>query len=283
MNLLLGLLLLGLQEAAQPPAPVTINNPDPKFRMTVPRGYQDPGVRPPKVSYSYQRVLPDGKALALNVEILNGRIDRAPMSEAEVRAAALKQLPAGAEFRLGKAAWGELELDVMESTFVSSGTELFAAVVQIPTVPRAVQLSFAGQKASEAEIREDLRRVLATFKGSTDWLTPRQKWLAGLSGGFLILPWLLLIVYGLLYAGLYRKQPLRAWKFRVAYLTVDVLLFGIALLLHVLYQASKGRPPIDTTFYVIVGVAAFCTVRTTQLAQRGRAAQAAPIVSPPAP
>lgn len=268
MNLIVGLaLLLGAQE---PEAPISIQHPDPKFRMTIPRGYQEAPSRPSNLSYSYRKAGPDGAGFAINVEVLDGGITPEPIPEAEARASALKKFPPGSQFRFGRAMWGDHSLQVLEYSFTLSGTELFSAVVQLPTLPRAVQLGFAGPKASEAEVREDMRQVLQSFRGATAWLTPRQRLLAGLSGGSAVVAWSLLLIYGILYAALFRKNPLQAWKFRVAYLCVIVVAFAVAIAVGPLYQMSKGSSKLELATMVLTAAALAVAVNTGRLFQAGR-------------
>jgi hypothetical protein len=280
MELPCGLLLLAVQATAS--SPIRINHPQPEFRMTLPQGYQSTVKLPPNAVYAFQRSSTEESSLVLSVEILNGRIDPGRLDLPREVAEALKQLPPGSQVRSSKAMWGQLELDIFESLIPTNGNEMFVISVQIPTLPRAVQIAIAGPKTCEAEIRQDLVRVLGSFKGITHWLTPRQRMLALAAGGPNILGYSLLLVYGILYVSLYRNHPLRAWKFRVVYGTALVVLFGVSMLTGVLYNASKNEPTMSAPFYVQALIALAVTTRTTQLAQRGRAASSPPPSAPPA-
>lgn len=277
MILVIGLLVLATGQES----PLTINNPDPKFRMTLPSGYAQ--VPPPSgVHYSYRRLLEGSTGIGVNVVVLNGRIDPERLKEAEVRAGALKQLPSGAQVRLGTSVWSEHELDVIESEFTMQGVDLLTLIVQVPILPRAVQVSIAAPKSSEAQARQDLKALLRSFRGTTHWLTPRQRGMAFAAGGTAVLGWSMLVLYAVAYAILFNKHPLRAWRIRVGYLSVNVVVLGLAGLMGVLYEISKGKTPMDASFYVQVFAAVIIATRTTQLAQKGKAAEQ-PQAPAPAP
>lgn len=278
MNLAAWLLLLLALQDTEPP--LSVSHPNPRFRMTLPRGYRESPSRPPNLAYSYQRIGPDGTGTAITLEVLDGRITREPLSEETARAAAVSKLPPGSQFKLGKAKWGDLELQVMETNLTMSGTDLFTAVVQIPTQPRAVQMAFGGPKAREAEIREDLRQVLRSFRATSDWLTPKQRLFAGITGVSAVAAWLMLAIYGVLYFFLYRGNPLRAWKFRVVFLTAVVVAFATAIAVGPLYEMMRGGSKSDLSFPVLTAVALAVAVNTGRLLQAGREAAKAPVVSP---
>lgn len=265
---------------------LTISHPDPKFRMSVPPGYAVSAVQPPGVAYSYQRVVGDGKAVALTVTILEGVIGREEISEADARAAALKKLPPGASFQLGKGRWGEYDIGVMETRFTMQGVDVFSLVAEIPSTPRAVMISVGGPRSAEAQMRSDLAHALRSFRAPSNWLTPTQRSLAFAAGGSAVLSWVTLLVYGILYAAMYRRDVLRHWGFRVSYLTVTVVLFAVAITTSFWYHASKGGDGPDVSSYVFIGVALACAVKTGELYKKGqelrKAAAAPPPAAPPA-
>jgi hypothetical protein len=146
---------------------------------------------------------------------------------------------------------------------------LFGANVQVPLVPRAIQISVIGRMQLQSEVRSDLKKILGSLQGRTDWLTSRQRMLAFLSGGTAILSWLLLIVYGILYAALWKGDVLRHWGFRVSYMTITVVMFALAIIGDVWYQSSKGREVMNISFYVLAGVSLACAMKTGDLYKKG--------------
>ncbi len=277
MKMLLGLLLMGgalsFSDQASPDSPIRVDHPDPKFRVTLPEGYKPAAKVPPNIVYAYQRLLNKDVNLAITIEILEGRIDPGGVDLGQVKSAALKNLPPGAQFNLSKERWGPYEIDVFESSLAMNGLEFFTAAVQIPVIPRAVQISIAGQKSSEVEIRKDLKQILQTFKGTTHWLTPTQRLLAAVSGGSSVVAWIGLLLYGLLFVIFYRRGTLRGWRFRVGYLSVVVVLFGVALTVGPFYNMTKGKETMDLSLYVLSGTALVVAVSTGRLYQKGRAEQ----------
>ena len=293
MKLVLGLLLLGTgggafsfcpQEAGSQGQPIPITHSDPKFRMTVPAGYKPAAIKPPDANYAFQRL--DGQVLAITVSILDGRIDPEELKESDVSAAALKRLPPGAQLRLSRESWGDHQLQIIETSFTMQGVEAFSLVAQVPILPRAVQISIGGQKSSEKQARDDLKAVLRSFRGTTHWLTPNQRVWAALAGGSAILSWLLLLIYGILYALRWRGgDALSHWRFRVIYLTATVAMFSLSIATGVAYDTKREREAMGIGTYVLTGVALACAIKTGDLYKKGlelrqKAAAAAP--APPA-
>ena len=260
-------------ERPTPPAKVSLHHPDPKFNLTLPDGYAPLPVLPPGAAYGYQRDLGGERRIVLSVSVLDGRIDPgdlSPQELAQVTEKLLKQFPAGAQVRMGKEIWKEHPLDTQEITYPLQGVEVLAVTVQFPTLPRAVQISMAGRRALETEIRGDLKKILRSFSGTTHWLTPNQRLWAGISGGSAVLGWLLLLIYGILYALRYRGGDLVThWRFRVSYLTATVAIFAIAIFTGVVHNSVMQRETMDISVYVLTGVALACAVKTGDLYKKG--------------
>ncbi len=248
---------------------IPIRHPDPQFRMTIPRGYKAISPKPKDVDFAFQRV--DGQALAITVSAMDGRIDPGnELKETEISAAALKHLPPGAQFRLSQESWGPHRIQIMETTFTSEGVEVFSLVAQVPILPRAVQISIGGQKSTEKQARADLKSMLRTFQGTTHWLTPNERLWAGIAGGCAMLSWLLLIVYGILYALRWRGgNVVSQWRFRVVYLTVTVAMFSLSIVAGVVHNSVRQRDTMDISVMVLTGVALACAVKTGDLYKKG--------------
>jgi hypothetical protein len=275
-------------ERPTPPAKVSLQHPDPKFSVTLPDGYAPLPVLPRGSAYGYQRDLGAERRIVLSVTILDGRIDPGDLSPQElapVTEKLLKQFPAGAQLRMGKEIWKEHPLDTQEITYPLQGVEVFTLTVQFPTLPRAVQISMVSRRELETELRGDLKKILRSFSGTTHWLTPNQRLWAGISGGFAILSWLLLLIYGFLYALRYRGGDLVThWRFRVTYLTATLAMFAIAIFTGVVHNSVMHRETMDISVYVLTGVALACAIKTGDLYKKGlELRQKAAAATPPAP
>jgi len=112
--------------------------------------------------------------------------------------------------------------------------------------------------------------MLRNFHGTTHWLAPSQRLWAGISGGCSIVSWLLLLIYGILYAIRWRGGDVVSfWRFRVVYLTATVAMFSLSIAAGVFYNSMMQRETMDMSVYVLAGVALACAIKTGDLYKKG--------------
>ncbi len=166
-----GLLLGFLASCALASGPV-IADKNLNITLTLPEGFEPvPDFHSPPntdVRHAYRRMNSDGTAGAyIFIETLGGTIDREPMNEKEV-------LKHGVE-RLYREKWKSFEVDVCVLKEILGGATCVTRNVQVPIVPRAVQLRVVGLESRDAELAALTQTLLASLDGPSNWLTNEQR------------------------------------------------------------------------------------------------------------
>jgi hypothetical protein len=159
-----------------------VHNQERSFSFTLPSGYRDfpAGKNEPKVLYSYVRGEPNSASFAIfRLEALSGTIGREPLGHEGVERAARKSLR-GTGFELTridyeKTTWREFTLELLVDRMSAGDRHWIALGVQIPLAKKAVQLGLVGPAAEEAQLRADMKSVLASFTGASSWLTDNER------------------------------------------------------------------------------------------------------------
>jgi lipoprotein NlpI len=251
---------------------IPIRHASPSFRLTIPAGYSRAPVVPPNAAYAFTRTIEDrpDSVFALSLEVLRGMIRRDKPSEADVALLARTHLPPGATFVLRKEKWGEFDIDLMETRMHQNGLDLITLVVQVPLAPQALQIAAAGPAALESKVHADLLQVLSSVEGQSSWLTEGERTLALATGLPTLIGWVLFVVYGLLVLILFRGEPLRAWRFRFAWLATAAACLGVGFVLHLAYQDARGRDP---SAFLVPVAAVYCGVLAARILRRSRTAR----------
>ena len=95
------------------------------------------------------------------LEVMNGTF---PISQ-RLKESELPKIQ-GMTFTLSEVVWKKMTLDrVRQSVVAPSGVTLVSYCCQLPTSPRAIQLSVVGPLDREKEISDALARVVTSFEG----------------------------------------------------------------------------------------------------------------------
>jgi hypothetical protein len=71
--------------------------------------------------------------------------------------------------------WKGFDIDVFRVPTQVGNLQLLTFNAQVPLTPEAVQIGVSGEAASENELRSELRSVLGSLKGQTNWLNTEQR------------------------------------------------------------------------------------------------------------
>ena len=263
--------------ALGPQDPVRVDHPDGSFQLVTPPGYEriDPAG---KQTYAFRQAVDrqKGGAKVLSLEVLDGLLGRSIPENLRKTAAGMRSsLPDGAQIRTLKERWRGLEIDVFEARYALQGVEVVTYSVDLPLVPRALQIILAAPAAEDAGLRLDLRSVLSTVRGKTNWLTESQRWMALGSGIPTLLAWVLVAVYAFGHVIFFRNRPLRLWRTRLAWLSSAVVLFLIGMVMTITYSSSKGEADMG---YSRLVPAAVLLIVVDRVRKEGLQARAAPAV-----
>ena len=137
-------------------------------------------------------------------------------------------LPPGATYRVVSERWRDVDIDVSETRYDLLGTETLVLVAVIPLVPKAISIRLHGPVSGEAEMRADLRRVLASLEGIAGRMPAQPLELLAVTfvtGGVALT---LLLAYGIMYLLRWRRDPLLAEVPRTTLLYSIAVLFLIS-------------------------------------------------------
>lgn len=141
-----------------------IEVPETSASFDLPGGYVDipAGTRLPNAAkQGFIRPMTGEPSRMLLVAVLGGTLNRQ-----HLRA---EDLPPGAGRSLGRFSWRGIEIDGVRLLEQSEAGPYVTWHVQIPLRPKALQLSFSGAAAQEAEIRKTADTVLASLDGPSTW------------------------------------------------------------------------------------------------------------------
>jgi hypothetical protein len=163
-------------------AAVTVDDAEHGFRFTTPAGYADyPEGRGPGVLHVFAHGKPDEPSFSLiRIHALGGTIDRSPIIKETVERAAHESVRGtGVEllrFDYRKIAWKGFELDEVVS-FIDAGGDrkLLTMTTQVPLRKQALQLVILGPAAEEARVGADLRALLGSIEGKSNWLSDYER------------------------------------------------------------------------------------------------------------
>lgn len=181
----------------------TVSNRQLGYRLSVPDGFvQDPEMVQGKVVCAFQRSPTANQKMGTFILVtrLGGVLGREKLDRKEV--AALNP-----HITIITEKWKEFDIEVFR---VPEAFDLLTFTAQVPLKPEAVQISVTGEAARENELRSELRYVLGSLEGSTNWLNTNQrvsrlvKAIAGLAGPF----GGLLVVIALVVRRVLRKRAL---------------------------------------------------------------------------
>ncbi len=211
-------------------APTPLKNADPAFELMIPGGYV------PDTSTTFKHY--QRKAGSADWEKIRLRIRFSGDRAAQHRGALAAGIPTTVADPSGSGKtkgyftpWNGVEIPAIEKWFTENDLPMFSLVFMVPLRQQAVALEVEAVETLEKEARADLRGILDSLKGKTDWLpTGKLRELenrttavwpvyaaAGLDVAFLI-AWALAFRTGPM-----RSHGLRtAWHFAVAL----VLLYG---------------------------------------------------------
>ena len=146
----------------------TVSNRQLGFRLTVPDGFvQDPEMVQGKVVCAFQRAPTANQKMGTFILVtrLDGVLGREKLDPKEITAS----FP---HATIVTEKWGEFDIEVFR---VPEAFDLLTFTAQVPLKPEAVQISVTGEAARENELRSELRYVLGTLEGSTNWLNTNQR------------------------------------------------------------------------------------------------------------
>jgi hypothetical protein len=163
-------------------AGTTVDDSAHGFRFNVPAGYVDyPEGRAPGVLHVFAHGSPDDPTFSLvRIQALGGTIDRKPLVRETVeRAAHASVRGAGVEltrFDYRKVPWKGFELDEVVTWIAAPGDkQLLTMTTQVPLRKEAVQLIMLGPAAEEARVGADLRALLGSIDGESNWLSDAER------------------------------------------------------------------------------------------------------------
>ena len=159
-----------------------VHNQEHSFSFALPSGYRDfpAGKNGPKVLYSYIRGDPSAASFAIfRLEALPGTIGSELLVHEVVERSARESLRGtGLEITrvdYQKTTWQAFTLDLLVSRMSAGDRHLIALGVQIPLAKKAVQLGLMGPATEEAQLMADMKSVLASFAGTSSWLTDAER------------------------------------------------------------------------------------------------------------
>ncbi|HTU88848.1 MAG TPA: hypothetical protein VMF69_02015 [Gemmataceae bacterium] len=166
----------------------TVSNRQLGFRLTVPDGFvEDPEMVQGKVVCAFQRAPTANQKMATFIVVtrLGGVLGREKLDPKEFA-------PLFPHVTIVTEKWREFDIEVFR---VPEAFDLVTFNAQVPLKPEAVQIGVTGEAARENELRGELRYVLGSLEGSTNWLNTNQRVsklveaiavLAGPFGGLLV-------------------------------------------------------------------------------------------------
>jgi hypothetical protein len=274
--MLAALLSLSLSQGA-----TELRHADPPFQIRIPEGFE-PIEAGKNQLYAFRRVLnkDKGTGVAVTVELLDGVLGRSPSPEdlAKLMAGMRSSLPPDARIRALKETWRGFAIDVFETRYALQGVDAVTYMAEIPLAPRALAIYLAAPAEEDERLRQELRDILSSVKGKTNWLTPNERLLAFGSGVPTMAGWALVVLYALGHVALFRNKPLRLWKTRLAWLSTCIVLFMTGMVMTITYSASRGRTELG---YSRLVPAAICLIVADKVRKEGLKARAA-LASPPA-
>jgi hypothetical protein len=141
-----------------------------RFSMDIPHGFEDwpEGAVAPNVLHCFARKLPgaDDSRLVINVQRLNGTI---PPNQPLRREDVLQHAPPGTKLDLIQKKWRGFKVDTFVSEVSLNGVQAIVYGVQIPLVPRAIQINVGGPVFHRSEVEKLADEILVSLEGNTNW------------------------------------------------------------------------------------------------------------------
>lgn len=220
------------------PRPVTLKPNEAEFELTLHGGHLLKESEE-KTRYLYERALgaEDWKWLRVSVTVGKGAISQQNLPTDPRRVLAATPLPGNATLSLTRVPWEGLDLLAAEYSFIQEeeNFEIFGFAAVVPLVPDALTIDVAAAKVYEFNVREELKQILASVKGKTNWLTPAEE----KKLGYLIWPGIAAVVLGASYLPVwlifFRGLPWRAHLLRVLWQVAVGLAFFSGFMLSITF------------------------------------------------
>ena len=114
----------------------------------------------------------------------------------------MSKLPTPGNASWEKHPWRSFQIDVVRVQEQPGGIQTITFNAQVPLKPHALQVSVFGLAGEEKQLREDLRSILASIEGESNWLTTEERVSRGAEGfGRLIILVAFVVVAGSLIIG----------------------------------------------------------------------------------
>jgi hypothetical protein len=149
------------------------------FRFQVPPGYREyPEGTAPNAPYAFIRGQPeDGRTAVIRVEVLGGTIGREPLDHAIVERAAARAVEGTGvhitSFDYRTVKWRAFDLELVAMRARRGEQSVVTLSTQVPLAKQAIQLTVMG--FDEEEPAADLRAILASLEGRSNWLTTTER------------------------------------------------------------------------------------------------------------
>lgn len=206
---------------------VRLTSENPRFEVTLPDGYQmsEPRETPPRYIRASGRE--DWARISLVLAEQKLVLPQNPGGITLEETLPFIALPTGSKRLFYTVKWNDFDIPVVEYRAVIKDLPVIGVSAVLPLSPKAVTLTISAPDPLEKEVREDLKEVLFKLvKASTHWHTPDQLqriWILDLIGKTGAV---LLVLYPIVWIGIFRGDPMRGHWLRVAWLlVVAVLLF----------------------------------------------------------
>lgn len=224
MNPILAVLLSCAAVQEPDEGPTTIANPDPPFQVTLPRGYR-PGKDRVYLSL-WERAAGSADWERVRFAIVPG--ERTLAQDEPILAKAVAKtalLPPEAETRALQESWDEFSVAGAEARFVREGMPCFGIAVALPLEPRSATLLVFAPEPLEKEVRLDLKAILLSARGKTNWVTAEERRKARRGEYAAYAGAGLAALYFLAWMAFFRGQPLRAHLLRTLALGAIAVVF----------------------------------------------------------
>ena len=207
-----------------------IKSTDPVYETALPDGYKP--VVPAEVPPRFVRVSGTEDWAKINLRLVPGNqaLPQNPAGVTEAEILPFVMLPTDAKRTFTVTRWKDIYVPTLEYRAVVDNLRVYGLTAVVPLMGKAVTLTVSAPDPLEAEVKKDFRAVLGKLQGATRWLSAENVAKAhlleniGKGGAGLAL------LYGVIWAALFRGNPMMAHWLRVVWLAAIAVLLFIPML-----------------------------------------------------